>query len=595
MVGDITDDVIDVARVMSALAPWGDDVTVDETAGFPVLFARRPGRMSGGLIFRVGWADERLSRAGITHLIEHLALSGLHKSHFPHGGVTRELTTLFYAQGTSEQIVTFLNGVTSALGRGLPWERIPREKNILETEELGHSWAAAARHRLERHGAQGRGLNGYGAAGLDAITKVDVREWLARYFTGGNVIGWISGEHLPEGLEAHLPTGIRRAVPPPSTILESMPAVFPGPPSLLVIDALVARSPAASVFARLVSRMLTRALRHEAALSYTASCEIEAIDADTSRLSIAADAKPENQSELVAQVFETLSRVRSGDIDMGDLHASAHTPSAEPSPLEFAESLPELATEIVMGHDIVRPDERDRRRTAVSIDDIRAVAEQFFASALAQSPTGEVPDESFRPLSPSSETAVTGRVHPLFGVKDHALYIAPDGISLREHGRVYTVAFDDCVLLERWPDGARRLTGVDGFQVVVEPTLYANISREIIRGIDASVGVDAIVDRPARAVEDIPRPPALPLRAPAVARRIPGFGIAATVILILFLVGAGLTFNDALHIDTPFSDGTVASGATVVGGMVTCAVLAVISAALFSAEYARRRRRSSQG
>ncbi|WZH36087.1 MAG: hypothetical protein PIR02_15150 [Microbacterium enclense] len=214
MVGDITDDVTDVARVMSALAPWGDDVAVDETAGFPVLFARRPGRMSGGLIFRVGWADERLSRAGITHLIEHLALSGLHESHFPYGGVTRELTTHFYAQGTSEQIVTFLNGVTSALGRGLPWERIPREKNILQTEELGHSWAAAARHRLERHGAQGRGLNGYGAAGLDAITEADVREWLARYFTGGNVIGWISGEHLPEGLEAYLPTGIRRAVSP---------------------------------------------------------------------------------------------------------------------------------------------------------------------------------------------------------------------------------------------------------------------------------------------------------------------------------------------------------------------------------------------
>jgi len=590
---ETADGVSDAARVMSALASLGDDVTVDQTAGFPVLFARRPGPTEGGLLFRVGWADEHLSRAGITHLVEHLALFGLNESGLTFGGVTRELTTQFHVTGSPEEVVTFLNTVTSALGLGLPRERIPGEKNVLETEEFGRSWGASARQRLERHGAQGRGLNGFGAAGLDAITNVDIEHWLSQYFTAGNVIGWISGERLPEGLEAHLPTGVRRAVPPASSILDALPAVFQGPPGLVVVDALVARTPAATVFARLLSRLLTRELRDEAALSYSASCHVEGVDAETARLSVAADAKPEHQSRVVDLVFGVLSRVRSGDVDLADLRASAAPPTGGASPLEVAEGIPEIASAILLGHDVARPEERDRRRRAVSLDDIREVAGQFFESALAQSPSGDVPDASFHRISPTSESAVTGRVHPRFGVNGHALYIAPDGLSLREHERVYTVAFDECVLLERWPDGARRLTGVDGFQVAVEPTLYANVSREILERIDASVDAGTAVDRPARAADDIPRPPQTPAPTPTIARRIPGFRIAAVVVLLLFLLGVVLTFNDALHIDNPYSDGTVASGETVVGGMVTCAVLAVVSAGLLAAEYALRRRRRS--
>src|SRR6266481_5190313 len=45
--------------------------------GIPVFQAEVPGRVRAALEFRVGTADEPLHMAGVTHLIEHLALHGL--------------------------------------------------------------------------------------------------------------------------------------------------------------------------------------------------------------------------------------------------------------------------------------------------------------------------------------------------------------------------------------------------------------------------------------------------------------------------------------------------------------------------------------
>ncbi|MER5433960.1 hypothetical protein [Streptomyces sp. NPDC002588] len=56
------------------------------------------------------------------------------------------------------------------------------------------------------------------------------------------------------------------------------------------------------------------------------------------------------------------------------------------------------------------------------------------------------------------------------------------------------------------PDGARSLTGHDGFVVTVEPTLYQDITPEVIAEIDAAVPPEAVVRMPARAPDRIPRP-----------------------------------------------------------------------------------------
>ncbi|MEU8980196.1 hypothetical protein [Streptomyces sp. NPDC048309] len=57
------------------------------------------------------------------------------------------------------------------------------------------------------------------------------------------------------------------------------------------------------------------------------------------------------------------------------------------------------------------------------------------------------------------------------------------------------------------PDGARTLTGHDGFSVPIEPTLFRGVTPERIAAVDAAVPAEAVVRLPARDPERIPQPP----------------------------------------------------------------------------------------
>jgi hypothetical protein len=52
------------------------------------------------LMFRVGTADESLSRHGVTHLVEHLALEPLGEQPYKYNGMVDGLFTRFYAAGS---------------------------------------------------------------------------------------------------------------------------------------------------------------------------------------------------------------------------------------------------------------------------------------------------------------------------------------------------------------------------------------------------------------------------------------------------------------------------------------------------------------
>lgn len=85
-----------------------------EVDGIPTLFAYATGPMRAGLVFRVGVADETLAGAGITHLVEHLALhrQGLADYHF--NGATKAAFTHFHVEGAEHEIVAYLDGVCTS-------------------------------------------------------------------------------------------------------------------------------------------------------------------------------------------------------------------------------------------------------------------------------------------------------------------------------------------------------------------------------------------------------------------------------------------------------------------------------------------------
>src|SRR3954451_114555 len=131
-------------------------------------------------MFRVGRADETLSRSGVTHLVEHLALFGHSLADYHHNGATGAVVTHFHMSGSESDVVAFLTGVCAALMTDLPIARLETEKEILRTEE--HNRRPGANHAMPlwRSGAVGYGLVSYPEWGLHELGADDVQEWTRR-------------------------------------------------------------------------------------------------------------------------------------------------------------------------------------------------------------------------------------------------------------------------------------------------------------------------------------------------------------------------------------------------------------------------------
>ncbi len=475
--------------------------------GVPVLFAPGDGPVSGGLVFRVGWADEQLARSGITHLVEHLALFGQDPSAVHHNGTTGDFSTHFHATGRPDEVVALLNAVCAAL-RELPLDRMEVEKGILDTEAARRSAHVGERLRLERYGARGLGLGGYEGFGLPAVTATDLTAWAEERFGRRNAAAWITTDAVPDGLDLRLPEGRRWPVPRMDEILPEAPSFFRGAQGGVLLDAVVPATAAGVVFAQVASRALFRSLRQEGGLSYEARCDWERIDAERARLSIFADALPEKQAAVVGEIIDVLAAMRVGRIDAEAL-AAAQTAAddlRESSSLG-AQLLPAAAFKLVAGFDIRSPERLAAEYAAVTAADLVEVARQLQSTALAQIPEGSLDWAGFAPLPAGSSAAVAGDAYAFLGQDGAELVVGDEGVTARESGGVVTVRFSDAEALEAWPDGARRIVGPDGFQILIEPTLYDGLPPDAIARIDAAVPDRRHVRRPARSPESVPQPP----------------------------------------------------------------------------------------
>ncbi|GIJ78532.1 Predicted Zn-dependent peptidase [Micromonospora phaseoli] len=479
-----------------------------ETDGVPTLLAATGGPMRAGLTFRVGTADETLPRHGITHLLEHLVLAPLGVADYHFNGATGPVFTTFHMQGSAPDIATFLTAVCANLA-DLPTGRLEVEKGILRTEWSSRGGAPIDDIPLWRHGARDYGLSSYPEWGLGRLTAEDLRQWAARWFTRENAVLWIAGDRVPEGLRLPLPAGTRQPVPVASSALPTTPAYFVHGSQAVVLDAVVRRCAAASVFADVLERELFRALRQDAGLSYTTTTGYEPRGDGQAHLRALADALAEKQDAVLGGFVDVLAKLRVGRIEQSDLDAAvAKRVDMYATAEADAARLPAYAFNLLTGEPNRTIDEHLADFKAVTVADLHEVAQELCASALLMVPDGTSADwAGFTAAPTSSESTATGTTYHSRD-DDSRLRIGTEGVSRLAAGGTLTVGYADCAALLAWPDGARQLIGHDAIVLHIEPTLF-DLRPAAMNVIDAGVPIDRQVNMPPRPPEQIPQPRAV--------------------------------------------------------------------------------------
>lgn len=534
----------------SGLAALDGLVSHTTTQGIPTLHAARSGHeVTAGLFFRVGRADETLATAGITHLVEHLALHRLGLSDLHYNGATANAYTLFHVTGSEEEVVTYLNSVCAGL-RDLPMDRLETEKEILRTEAASRGGGPGSPLALWRYGAQGYGLSSYNELGTWGLTPDRVRHWAETRFTRDNAVLWITSDRVPEGLDLGLPAGTRSPAPAATSALPVTPAYIQGDDGQVVLTSVLRRSTAASVFADVLGRALFQDLRQEGGYSYTAEADYSPRDAEFATLTAYADALPKKQDAVVGGFVDTLARLRAGRIEQSELDSvRGKLLKMYDAPDLGAAGLPSYALSLLLGHRILSPEQHRAELEAVTVADLHEVARRTWDGALLQVPGRGVDWAGFTLAPQYSPAAVTGTRHTSLEDDRVTLVIGTEGVTLATPKGPVTVRYDACAAMTTRPDGARALTGHDGFAVTVEPTLFEGITAERVAALDAAVPAESVVPMPARDPEQIPRPRERTPEPAANRRTAAGWGWAALVVLLAVLAVAWASLGVYLIVD----------------------------------------------
>jgi zinc protease len=475
-------------------------VEQDWIDGVPVLRADAPsGRHMAALVFRVGRFDETLPAAGVTHMVEHLALADKREAPYSFNASVNGRFTIFYMEsGDAAHIGDFVasvcRGLTSYQGAVLD-----RERRILRTEAASRGGAGGLGNSLaERYGATGPGLANYQEFGLYHLGWTDVETWRRQWFTSGNAVLWIAGSP-PDGLRLSLSRG---TAPLPGALRplgHRLPGFVVGGRGGIGMSLAGPRSVDAHLTVDVLQRRLTQVLRHEHGLSYDAQCASGDLDRDLVHTWVAADALPEHTpmaAHSMLSAFESLAEDGCGQAEIDDYGRRLR--DAYESPSGPVMVLQRRAQDILSGRPERDPAETLRIVAGLDAKTTGAAARALYDAMIMVTP-GVLPAVQGRmPQLPIwSESAVWGREHK--SVDSDAILATGDlGVTLAvEAGHQVTVRYDSVAALLRWNDGKQALVGTDGFAVHFDPDEWPD-GQAILTDVAAHVspGVIVPVDAP---------------------------------------------------------------------------------------------------
>jgi hypothetical protein len=272
--------------------------------GVPVFSAPGPARATAALVFGVGIRDETYATLGITHLIEHLAMGALPKSHLECNATVDVESTVFYASGRPQAVAEFVTRVCASLA-DLPTDRIDLETGVLEAENCAGSHPTAAALWGARFRLTGPGLALAGGGVPFGLTAEQVRAHAQRWFVRSNAaLAW-HGE-LPADLRLALPDGPRPDRTAPAARPQEGPVWMQGgTPGVGLLLASTARpNTPLKLAVDVLEDRLTDVARHQRGLSYSVLREVVDVAPDRQEIALVVDAREGQEAAVAAVLWE---------------------------------------------------------------------------------------------------------------------------------------------------------------------------------------------------------------------------------------------------------------------------------------------------
>jgi zinc protease len=458
--------------------------------GIPVFWADVPGPFTAGMIFGVGMADEAPADRGVTHLVEHLALPTGPVQGVEFNGTVSPVSTWFWAAGDRDAALGLIRDTAAAL-QHLP-DRVGTEREILLTEAAGRGkWTGSIATAL-RFGPTPYGLSAYPEWGLRWLTVEAARQWAGEAFNGDNAAVWMTGPP-PDALDLPLPAGDRRVPVEPKAIEDvRFPTYAPhGAQGGVTLAMMFDRSWAAALVGSIATTRLRAKLRYELALSYSVDLNWEPLTQDVAHVVFACDCRQGNERQAAEELLRVLEQLAETGPTQAELERElderrrhAADGSALPGLLYAA------AANEVLGKPFEPTDVGLARAAAVDAEAARAALERALPTALLLTvDAGWKLDEPWSPYPMYSDDTVEGEAHKLAAKpkSDVRLVVGDEGVSrIDAKGNAVTVRWENCELVERWPDGRRVLFGRDATRLLVDRSDWKDGTRAVA-AIDAEL------------------------------------------------------------------------------------------------------------
>ncbi|MGY1735232.1 hypothetical protein [Geodermatophilus sp. SYSU D00684] len=292
--------------------------------GVPVFTAGGRERTTAALVFGVGLRDETFPTIEVTHLVEHLAMAALPRTHLRCNAVTDVDSTAFFATGRPDAVAAFLEGVCRALA-DLPTERLAAEAGVLQAEGCGTGSSTVSALWAARYGLTGPGLTVSAGPGPEYLTEETVRAHAARWFVRSNAALWCHGP-LPGGLRLPLPDGPRPArrvpVPRPQDGPVWTHTDAPGVGLLLATD--TPGDAALTVGVDVLQDRLRERARHDRGLSYGVDSLTLDLAPDRREVAVVVDARTGRDAEVAGLLWQTFAELCADGPDAAEVaHAVA--------------------------------------------------------------------------------------------------------------------------------------------------------------------------------------------------------------------------------------------------------------------------------